>query len=88
MPLVPKTPFLQESSGRFPRFDWFLCSWFTRGICLKNNLGTRIQAFIEKSIVRGLHLCGRPLLKLAVREFDLDAALAGLVSSVALFQIS
>eukprot|EP00435_Cladocopium_sp_Y103_P025527 s45_g6.t1 len=76
------TTLLQQDSGGFPRFDRILCSWFTKDTCLKGYFGTRIQAFIEESIARGMNLRGRPLLK-----FDLDAALGGMVSAVELFQI-
>lgn len=83
-----QTTHLQEDSDGFPRFDRILCSWFTKDACLKGYFGTRIQAFIEESIARGMQLRGRPLLNLVVREFDLDAALGGVVSAVELFQIS
>ena len=83
-----QTTRLQEDSDGFPRFDRVLCSWFTKDACLKGYFGTRIQAFIEESIARGMQLRGRPLLNLVVREFDLDAALGGVVSAVELFQIS
>ena len=68
----------------FPRFDGVLCSWFTKDACLKGHLGTRIQAYIEESIAMNRTLRGRPLLNLVVREFDLDAALGGVVSAVEL----
>ena len=78
---------LKLDSEGFPRFDRVLCSWCTRESCLKGHFGTRIQAFIEESMSHGYHLRGRPLLNMIIREFDLDAALGGMLSAVELFQI-
>ena len=75
-----------DSEG-FPRFDRVLCSWFSKPECLKGHFGTKIQAYLEEAMNSGLQLRGRPLLNMVVREFDLDAALGGVVSAVELFQI-
>ena len=77
----------QDESEGFPRFDRVLCSWFTKDSCLKGHFGTRIQAYIEENIAMNRTFRGRPLLNLVVREFDLDAALGGVVSAVELFQL-
>lgn len=79
---------LRDDSEGFRRFDRVLCSWFTKDTCLKGHFGTRIQAFVEESIATNRTLRGRPLLKLVVREFDLDTALGGVVSAVELFRLS
>eukprot|EP00435_Cladocopium_sp_Y103_P071759 s497_g38.t1 len=84
---VQEVQHLRDESDGFPRFDRILCSWFTKESCLKGHFGTRIQAHIEESIANNRTLRGRPLLNLVVREFDLDAALGGVVSAVELFQL-
>ena len=76
---------LRDENEGFPRFDRSFCSWFTKNLCLKGYLGTRIQAYIEESIAMNRTFRGRPLLNLVVREFDLDAALGGVISAVELF---
>eukprot|EP00435_Cladocopium_sp_Y103_P046209 s240_g13.t1 len=78
---------LRFDSGGFPRFDRVLCSWLTRDSCLRGYFGPRIQSYLEESMTRGLQLRGRVLLNMIIREFDLDGALGGVVSSVELFQI-
>ena len=77
---------LKQDSEGFPRFDRILCSWFTKD--LKGHFGARIQSYIEECIATNSTLRGRPLLNMVVREFDLDAALGGVVSSVELFQLT
>ena len=78
---------LRFDSGGFPRFDRMLCSWLTRDSCLRGYFGPRIQSYLEESMTQGLQLRGRVLLNMIIREFDLDGALGGVVSSVELFQI-
>ena len=78
---------LRSDSGGFPRFDRVLCSWLTRDSCLRGYFGPRIHSYLEESMARGLPLRERVLSNMIIREFDLDGALGGVVSSVELFQI-
>ena len=86
-----KTPFeieaLRQSSGDFPKLDRMVCSWLTKGEALKGQFGPRIQSYIEMSITNNQVLRGRPILNMIIREFDLDGALGGVISSIELFQI-
>ena len=77
---------LKQDSEGFPRFDRILCSWLTKD--LRGHFGARIQSYVEECIATNTALRGRPLLNMVVREFDLDAALGGVVSSVELFQLA
>jgi hypothetical protein len=76
---------LKQDSEGFPRFDRILCSWLTKD--LRGHFGARIQSYVEECIATNTALRGRPLLNMVVREFDLDAALGGVVSSVGCFSL-
>ena len=78
---------LSTNSQGFPRLDRMLCSWLSRPDCLKGYFGPRIQAYLEESMNSGRGLRGRHILNMVVREYDLDSALGGIISSVELFQL-
>ena len=78
---------LSTDSQGFPRLDRMLCSWLSKPDCLKGYFGPRFQAYLEESMSSGRGLRGRHILNMVVREFDLDAALGGIISSIELFQL-
>ena len=78
---------LSTDSQGFPRLDRMLCSWLSKPDCLRGYFGPRIQAYLEESMNSGRGLRGRHILNMVVREFDLDAALGGIISSIELFQL-
>ena len=78
---------LSTNSQGFPRLDRMLCSWLSKPDCLKGYFGPRIQAYLEETMLSGIGLRGRYILNMVIREFDLDSALGGIISSVELFQL-